>query len=159
MLQNFIVDINTTGAAKTPIEYTISMARTLIKDITSVAKTFTKSTSVVEHATEHAALHISTKNLSSAVRKLLDISMIGAALFNYLVQKSYRNSDIQIFNVILWDINIALASKNYTNPATKLLTKYYNFLVVFSRSNADILLKHMLSYDYVIELIEGKTLI
>ena len=59
--------------------------------------------SAVEHAVEHAAkyvaLHtstediisaarISTKDITSAARRLLHISMIGVAPFNHLVQKS-----------------------------------------------------------------------
>ena len=98
-----------------------------------------------------------TKHTISAASKPLDISMIGAAPFNHLVQQSQKNpSRIQIFSVILRDINIALAPKKHTNPATKLPSEYHNFLDVFSRSDADVLPKHRLRYDHSIELMDGK---
>ena len=95
------------------------------------------TTSAVEHAaeheTEHAALRTSTENITSAASRPLDISMIGAAPFNHLVQQSQKNpSQIQIFSVTLRDINIALAPKKHTDPATKLPIKHHNFLDVFS---------------------------
>ena len=103
--------------------------------------------------TEHAL----TKDIASVASILLDISMIGAAPFNHLVQKSQKNpSEVQIFSVTLRDINIALAPKKHTNPATKLPSKYHNFLDVFSRKDADVLPKHRPGYDHTIELMEGK---
>ena len=83
--------------------------------------------------------------------------MIGAAPFNHLVQKSMKDSSIQIFSVTLRDINIALAPKKQVDPATKLPTEYHDFFDVFSKSNANILPKHRLGYDHSIELMEGKT--
>ena len=99
-----------------------------------------------------------TKDIISAARRTIDISMIGAAPFNYLVQhsQSQKGSGIQIFSVTLRDINIALAPKKHTNPATKLPTEYHEFLDVFSRTNADVLPKHRPQYNHTIELIEGK---
>ena len=98
-----------------------------------------------------------TVNITSAAQKL-DINMISAALFNNLVQKSFKkDSDIQIFSVTLRDINIALALKKQIDPATKLPSKYHDFLDVFSKSNANILPKHRSGYNYSIELMESKT--
>ena len=102
-----------------------------------------------------AALHTPNGDITSAARRL-DISMIGAAPFNHLVQKS-RKDGIQIFSVTLRDINIALTPKKPIDPATKLPTEYHNFLDIFSKSDADILPKHRPGYDHSIELIEGKT--
>ena len=97
-----------------------------------------------------------TKDITSAARKM-NISMIGAAPFNHLVQQSQKNpSEVQIFSVTLRDINIALAPKKHTNPATKLPSEYHDFLDVFSRKDADVLPKHRPRYDYAIELMEGK---
>ena len=125
-----------TGAAKTPTKYT------------GAARTSTEYTGVARNSTE---------DITSAARRM-NISMIGAAPFNHLVQQSQKNSSrTQIFSVTLRDINIALAPKKHSNPATKLPTKYHNFLDVFSRKDADVLPKHRLQYDHAIKLIEGKT--
>ena len=40
---------------------------------------------IAEHEAEHAALRTPTKNITSTASRLLNISMIGAALFNHLV--------------------------------------------------------------------------
>ena len=93
---------------------------------------------------------------TSATSRPLDISMISAAPFNYLVQQSQNNSKIQIFSVTLRDINIALAPKQHTDPATNLPSEYHDFLDVFSRKDADALPKHRPGYDHTIELVEGK---
>ena len=104
-----------------------------------------------------AARQPTKSTATSATSRPLDISMIGAAPFNHLVQQSQKNSQIQIFSVTLRDINIALVPKKHTDPATKLPSEYHNFLDVFSRSDADVLPKHRPRYDYVIKLIKGKT--
>ena len=96
-----------------------------------------------------------TGDITSAARNM-NISMIGAAPFNHLVQQSQKNLEIQIFSITLRDINIALAPKKHTDPATKLPSKYHDFLDVFSRKHADVLPKHRPGYDHTIELIEGK---
>lgn len=108
-------------------------------------------------AAENAALRTLTADITSAARGL-NISMIGAAPFNHLVQKSQsnKNSEIQIFSVILQDINIALTPKKPIDPATKLPAKYHDFLDIFLKSDADILWKHRPGYDHSIELIEDK---
>lgn len=84
--------------------------------------------------------------------------MIDATPFNYLVQKSQFQKDlaISIFSVTLQNINIALAPKKHTNPATNLPTQYHNFSDIFLRSNTDVLPKHKPDYNYAIELIESK---
>ena len=98
-----------------------------------------------------------TKDITSAARSM-DISMIGAVPFNRLVQhsQSQKGSGIQIFSVTLRDINIALAPKKHTDPATKLPNEYHNFLDVFFRKDADFLPKHRPGYDHTIELMKGK---
>ena len=106
-------------------------------------------------AAEHAAKHTPIGDITSAARKL-NISMIGVAPFNHLVRKSQKDSRIQIFSVTLRDINIALAPKKHTNPATKLPSKYHDFLDVFSRKDADVLPKHRPGYNHTIELTESK---
>ena len=110
----------------------------------------------VKHKTKHAALHTPTKDITSTAKRL-DISIISAAPFNHLVQQSQKNLNIQIFSVTLQDINIALAPKKHTNPATRLSSEYHNFLDIFSQKDADILPKHRTGYNYTIELMEGKT--
>lgn len=125
MLENSTVDaINTTSLAKTLIKSTTSIARTLTKDITSVVEHATEYAAkhMVERVTKYATLCTSTKNiistariftkdLFSAARKPLDISMISAASFNHLIQKFQKDLRIQIYSVTLQDINIALAPK------------------------------------------------
>ena len=106
---------------------------------------------------DNASARTSTADIIS-VAKRLDISIIGAAPFNHLVQKSQStNSDIQIFSVTLRDINIALTPKKTIDPATKLPAEYHDFLDVFLKSDADILPKHWAGYDHSIMLVEGKT--
>ena len=136
-----------TGAARTPTEHRNTGAA---KNPTAgVARQPTK------HTTGEA--RNPTKDIISAARNTMNISMIGAAPFNHLVQKSQKDSRFQIFSVTLRDINIALAPKKHTDPATKLPSEYHDFLDVFSRSDADVLPKHRPRYDHSIELIEGKT--
>ena len=53
------------------------------------------------------------------------------------------------------DINKALVLKKYTDPAVKVLLKYYKHLIAFSRKKADKLVKHQL-YNYKIIIKEGK---
>ena len=131
------------GAARQPTKHTAGAAKQSTKYCTSAA--------------EHAAEHTPTEDITSAARKALDISMIGAAPFNHFVQKSQKNPlEVQIFSVTLRDINIALAPKKHTDPATKLPSEYHDFLDVFSRTEADVLPKHWPRYDHSIELMEGK---
>ena len=58
--------------------------------------------------------------------------MIGAALFNTLVQQASHTKNIEIFSISICNIKKALASKFTTNPAKKLPTKYHDFLDIFS---------------------------
>ena len=111
----------------------------------------TKSAGAARQPTESTA--------TSATSRPLDISMIGAAPFNRLVQhsQSRKGSGIQIFSVTLRDINIALAPKKHTNPAIKLPSDDHDFLDVFSRSDADVLPKHRPRYDHAIKIMESKT--
>ena len=88
----------------------------------------------------------------------MNISMIGAAPFNHLVQKSQKDSRFQIFSVTLRDINIALAPKKHTDLAMKLPSEYHDFLDVFSRKDANVLLKHRPRYDHAINLLIKKAL-
>lgn len=87
----------------------------------------------------------------------MDISMIGIALFNFLMQRAFQTNDIQIFSFSICNIEKTLASRPTTNPTKKLPTKYHKFFNVFSQANSDILLPHHF-YNHKIPLIEGKTL-
>ena len=129
---------------------------------TGAARTPTEDTAAASNLTKHCTTGEAknpTKDITSAARKIMDISMIGAAPFNHLVQhsQSQKGLGIQIFSVTLRDIIIALASKKHTDLATKLPTEYHEFLDVFSQKGADVLPKHRPRYDHTIELIEGKT--
>jgi len=53
------------------------------------------------------------------------------------------------------DIKKALALKNYTNPAIKVLVEYYNYLDIFLQKEANKLLERRL-YNYKIIVKEGK---
>ena len=145
-----------TGAARTPTKYT-GAARKPTKYAGAARQPTKLTTSAAEHEARHAALRTPTKDITSAARRM-NISMIGAASFNHLVQQSQKNpSRTQIFSVTLQDINIALAPKKHSDPATKLPTEYHNFLDVFSRKDADVLSKHRPQYDHAIKLMKGKT--
>ena len=87
----------------------------------------------------------------------MNISMIGATLFNTLVQRVSHAKNREIFSISICNIEKALAPKSTTNPAKKLPTGYYDFLDVFSQTDSDILLPYRL-YDYKISLMEEKTL-
>ena len=58
--------------------------------------------------------------------------MIRAALFNTLVQQVSHAKIMEIFSILIRDIEKALALKSTTNPAKKLPTEYHNFLDLFS---------------------------
>ena len=62
---------------------------------------------------------------------------------------------MEIFGILIHDIEKALAPISTTNPAKKLPTKYHNFLNIFSRADLDILSLHH-SYDYKILLMKKK---
>ena len=53
------------------------------------------------------------------------------------------------------DIKKALILKKYTNPAIKVIIKYYRHLKLFLQKEANKLLKHQL-YNYKIIIKEGK---
>jgi len=83
----------------------------------------------------------------------LDIHIIRATLLAQLARKP----EYIIFAITIADIKKALALKKYTNPATKVLIKYYNYLDVFSQKEANKLLDCHL-YNYKIIIKEGKYL-
>ena len=89
---------------------------------------------------------------------IMDISMIGTALFNILVQRASHDRNIEIFSISIRNIEKALASKSNPNLAKKLPTEYHDFLNVFSRADLEILPPHR-SYDHKIPLMEEKTLL
>ena len=68
----------------------------------------------------------------------LDICQVGAAPFNLLTRKR----GTQVFAISMRDIEKALAPKKYINVADKLPKEYHDFLDVFSRKDADILLEY-----------------
>jgi len=57
----------------------------------------------------------------------LDIYIIRATPLARLARKP----EYIIFTVIIADIKKALILKKYTNPATKVLVEYYNYLDIF----------------------------
>ena len=69
----------------------------------------------------------------------IDISMIGAATFNTLMQQASYAKNIEIFSISVRDIEKTLALKSTTDPASKLPTEYHDFVDVFSRVDSDIL--------------------
>ena len=108
--------------------------------------------------TEHTGVARNPTKYITSVARRLNISIICAAPFNHLIQKSQKNTlEVQIFSVTLGDINIALTPKKHTGPATKLPSEYHNFLDVLSCKDADVLPKHRPGYDHSIELMESKT--
>ena len=62
---------------------------------------------------------------------------------------------MKVFAILLKDIEKALEPKKYINPVVKLPKEYYEFLNLFSRQEADMLLVHQ-SYDHEIPLEDGK---
>ena len=86
----------------------------------------------------------------------MDISMIGAAPFNTLMQKASHAKNIKIFSIPKCNIKNVLAPKSTTNLAKKLPTEYDNFLNVFSQADLDILPPHC-PYNHKIPLMEEKT--
>ncbi len=80
----------------------------------------------------------------SAELPTINISMIGAAPFNTLMQRAFRAKNMEIFSISIRDIEKALALRSTTNPAKKLPTEYHDFFDVFSRADSDILLSHRL---------------
>ena len=86
----------------------------------------------------------------------MDISMIGAAPFNTLVQRASYAKNMEIFSISIRDIEKALAPKSTTDPTKKLPTEYHDFLDVFSRADSDILPPHR-PYDHKIPLMDKKT--
>ena len=84
--------------------------------------------------------------------------MIGATLFNTLVQQVSYAKNIEIFNISIRDIEKALAPKSTTNPAKKLPIKYLDFLDVFSQADSDILPPHR-PYNHVKGRLEVNQLI
>ena len=86
----------------------------------------------------------------------MDISIIGAASFNTLMWQASHAKNMEIFNISICNIEKILAPKSTTNPAKKLLTKYYDFLNAFFKADLDILPLHRL-YDHKIPLIKEIT--
>ena len=86
----------------------------------------------------------------------MDISIIGVAPFNTLVQWASHAKNMEIFNISIRNIEKALAPKSTTNFAKKLPTEYHDFLDVFSWADSDILLLHRL-YDHKIPVMKEKT--
>ena len=83
----------------------------------------------------------------------LDVAAIEATSFNLWV-KCYL---MEVFAVLLRDIEKALELKKHFDPVIKLLKEYHQFLDVFSRQKADTLPVHW-SYDYKILLEDRKQL-
>ena len=86
----------------------------------------------------------------------MDISMIGAASFNTLVQQASHAKNMEIFSILICNIEKVLVLKSTTNSVKKLPTKYHDFLDVFSRVDVDIQPPHR-PYNHKIPLMEEKT--
>ena len=87
----------------------------------------------------------------------MNILMIRAAPFNTLVQQASHAKNMEIFSILIRNIEKTLVPKSITNPTKKLPTEYHDFLNVFSRADSDILPPHR-SYNHKIPLMEEKTL-
>ena len=68
----------------------------------------------------------------------LDVAAIKAAPFNLWVKRHL----MEVFTVLLRDIEKALKSKKHFDLTVKLLKEYYQFLDVFSKQKADTLPVH-----------------
>ena len=66
-------------------------------------------------------------------------SMIRAALFNTLVQQASHAQNMDIFSILIRNIEKALTSKSITDPTKKLPTEYHDFFDIFSGADSDIL--------------------
>ena len=60
-----------------------------------------------------------------------------------------------IFTITIANIKKALVLKKYTNPAVKVLLKYYKYLIIFLQKKANKLVERQL-YNYKIVIKEGK---
>ena len=63
---------------------------------------------------------------------IIDISMIRATPFDTLVQQAFHAKNIEIFNILICNIEKTLAPKSTTDLAKKLPTEYHDFLNIFS---------------------------
>ena len=72
------------------------------------------------------------------------------------MQQTSHAKNMEIFSILICDIEKTLASKSTTDPTKKLLTEYHDFFDVFPQADSDILLLHC-PYDHKIPLIEKKT--
>ena len=61
-----------------------------------------------------------------------------------------RKPEYTIFAITIADIKKALVLKKYTNPAIKVLIEYYKHLKLFSRKEANKLLKRRLYDDKIV---------
>ena len=86
----------------------------------------------------------------------MDISMIRAAPFNTLVQQVSHAKNMEIFSILIYNIEKTLAPKSTTDPTKKLPIKYHDFLNIFPWADSDILPSHR-PYDHKIPLMEEKT--
>ena len=62
----------------------------------------------------------------------MDISIIRATHFNMLVQQIFHAKSIEIFSILIYDIEKALTPKSNINLVKKLPTEYHDYLNVFS---------------------------
>ena len=61
----------------------------------------------------------------------MDILIIRATSFNTLVQQASHAKNMEIFSILIRNIEKTLASKSITDPIKKLSTEYHDFLNVF----------------------------
>ena len=73
-------------------------------------------------------------NLKKEFAELLTINfaMIRVASFNTFVQRVSHAKNMEIFSILIYNIEKVLAPKSTINPAKKLPTEYHDFFDVFS---------------------------
>jgi hypothetical protein len=71
-----------------------------------------------------------------SVLSTVKASLISAASFSILSREKYRKYRTEVFTASMADIEKALKPKTRTDPRTKLLSHYYEFLEVFNQTEA-----------------------
>ena len=91
--------------------------------------------------------------MSQSKEELLQLAMIGAALFQYFA----KQKSMKIFAILIQDINYQLDKdkKPPTNLVTRVLECYHDFLNVFSKEIFNTILAHS-EHDPVIRLLGEK---
>lgn len=98
---------------------------------------------------------IQVKNSSRNKDISLNCVQVSAAVFSALVRRSKTRPSIEVFSASLVNIDKALQIKIATDPTTRLLRHYHEFLLLFNRREADKLPPYRgHGIDHKIELIQ-----